>query len=111
LSEDLSGNERLKVITNYLTRMRLSDVVGQIEFSFKDALEGEMPEGYRPWFEYPSQAAQSHQVIFGHWAALAGKRINEQIQNVDGGCVWGNQLLAFRLEDQQMFAVNNPMMP
>lgn len=108
-SETLSGNMRLKVITNYLTRMRLSDATGQIEFSFKDALDVEMPEGYLPWFEYPSKTAQSHQVIFGHWAALGGKRISDQIQNVDGGCVWGKQLLAFRLEDQQMFAVDNPM--
>lgn len=108
-SESLTGNERLKVITNYLTRMRLSNAEGGIEFSFKDSLDAQMPEGYQPWFEYPSQAAQSHQIIFGHWAALNGKRISPQIQNVDGGCVWGNQLIAFRLEDQQSFAVDNPL--
>ena len=25
------------------------------------------------------------------------------------GCVWGNQLMAYRLEDQQLFAVDNPL--
>lgn len=108
-SESLTDNERLRVITNYLTRMRLSNAEGGIEFSFKDALDAPMPEGYQPWFEYPSTAAKTHQIIFGHWAALAGQRISDQIQNVDGGCVWGNQLIAFRLEDQQSFAVDNPL--
>ncbi|WP_139852994.1 symmetrical bis(5'-nucleosyl)-tetraphosphatase [Acinetobacter pullicarnis] len=108
-SEDLTGNIRLRVITNYLTRMRLSDADGGLEFSFKDALDEPMPEGFKPWFEYESQASQTHQIVFGHWAALAGRRVSAQIQNVDGGCVWGEQLLAYRLEDQQCFAVDNPM--
>ena len=109
-SETLEGNARLRCITNYLTRMRLTDAEGRLEFSFKDALSDPMPEGFQPWFEFESKAAKTHQIIFGHWAALQGKTINAQIQNVDGGCVWGNQLIAYRLEDQQSFAVDNPVM-
>lgn len=109
-SDELNGNARLRCITNYLTRMRLSNAEGRLEFSFKDALDDPMPEGFQPWFEFESKATETHQVIFGHWAALQGRRINPHIQNVDGGCVWGNQLLAYRLEDQQMFAVDNPVM-
>jgi len=108
-SADLTGNTRLRVITNYLTRMRLTDAEGGLEFSFKDALDNPMPVGFKPWFDYVSPSSESHQLIFGHWAALAGRRISDQIQNVDGGCVWGGQLIAFRLEDQQSFAVDNPM--
>ena len=108
-SDDLEGNARLRCITNYLTRMRLTDVKGRLEFSFKDALDEAMPEGFQPWFEFDSKAAQTHQIIFGHWAALQGKTVSPQIQNVDGGCVWGNQLLAYRLEDQEMFSVDNPI--
>lgn len=108
-SDDLTGHERLRCITNYLTRMRLTDAEGRLEFSFKDSLDDPMPEGFKPWFEFESQAAQTHQVIFGHWAALQGKTISTQIQNVDGGCVWGNQLLAYRLEDQSLFSVDNPV--
>lgn len=107
-SDDLQGHERLRCITNYLTRMRLTDATGRLEFSFKDSLNDPMPEGFKPWFEFESQAAKTHQVLFGHWAALQGKTVSEQIQNVDGGCVWGHQLLAYRLEDQQLFAVDNP---
>ncbi|WP_180172243.1 symmetrical bis(5'-nucleosyl)-tetraphosphatase [Acinetobacter sp. YH12023] len=109
-SDDLSGHARLRCITNYLTRMRLTDAEGRLEFSFKDSLDDPMPKGFQPWFEYESQAAQSHQILFGHWAALQGKSISAKIQNVDGGCVWGNQLMAYRLEDQHMFAVDNPVM-
>jgi bis(5'-nucleosyl)-tetraphosphatase (symmetrical) len=109
-SDQLQGHERIRCIVNYLTRMRLTDVEGRLEYSFKDALDDPMPEGFKPWFEFESQAAKSHQILFGHWAALNGKTISNKIQNVDGGCVWGNQLMAFRLEDQQMFAVDNPAM-
>ncbi|WP_180041725.1 MULTISPECIES: symmetrical bis(5'-nucleosyl)-tetraphosphatase [unclassified Acinetobacter] len=109
-SDDLSGHARLRCITNYLTRMRLTDAEGRLEFSFKDSLDDPMPKGFQPWFEFESQAAQTHQILFGHWAALQGKSISAKIQNVDGGCVWGNQLMAYRLEDQCMFAVDNPVM-
>jgi len=109
-SDQLQGHERIRCIVNYLTRMRLIDAKGRLEYSFKDALDDPMPQGFKPWFEFESQAAQTHQILFGHWAALNGKTISNKIQNVDGGCVWGNQLMAFRLEDQQMFAVDNPVM-
>lgn len=108
-SDDLTGNARLRCIVNYLTRMRLTNVEGQLEFSFKDALDNPMPEGFQPWFEFDSKAAKTHHIIFGHWAALQGKTVSDTIQNVDGGCVWGNKLMAYRLEDKHMFAVDNPV--
>lgn len=108
-SDDLQGNERLRCIVNYLTRMRLTDAEGRLEFSFKDSLDDPMPAGFKPWFEYASAAAATHQIIFGHWAALQGKTISAQIQNVDGGCVWGHQLVAYRLEDDAIFQVDNPL--
>ena len=109
-SDDLTGNSRLRSITNYLTRMRLTDQHGRLEFSFNDGLDEPMPEGFQPWFEFESKVTKTHQLIFGHWAALQGKTISPQIQNVDGGCVWGNQLIAYRLEDQLLFQVDNPLM-
>lgn len=108
-SDQLEGHERIRCIVNYLTRMRLTDAAGRLDYSFKDALDDPMPEGFKPWFEFESPAAQTHQILFGHWAALQGQTITEKIQNVDGGCVWGHQLMAFRLEDQQMFAIDNPV--
>ncbi|WP_284880626.1 symmetrical bis(5'-nucleosyl)-tetraphosphatase [Acinetobacter variabilis] len=108
-SDELEGHDRTRCIVNYLTRMRLTDAEGRLEYSFKDSLDDPMPEGFKPWFEFESKTAATHQIVFGHWAALQGKTISGRIQNVDGGCVWGNQLMAYRLEDQQMFAVDNPV--
>lgn len=108
-SDELTGHARLRCIVNYLTRMRLTDSAGRLEFSFKDSLNDPMPEGFKPWFEFASQAAQTHKVVFGHWAALQGKTISDSIQNVDGGCVWGHQLMAYRLEDKTLFSVDNPV--
>lgn len=108
-SDDLQGNARLRCITNYLTRMRLSDAHGRLEFSFKDTLDAPMPTGFKPWFDFEGRTEKTHQILFGHWAALQGKTIRPHIQNVDGGCVWGQQLIAYRLEDQQLFKVDNPL--
>lgn len=107
-SEDLQGFDRLRLITNYLTRMRLTDKAGRLEFSFKESLNDKMPKGFAPWFEFESQTAKTHQIIFGHWAALQGKTINAHIQNVDGGCVWGKHLIAYRLEDQALLKIERP---
>lgn len=101
--ESLSGYVRWRVITNYLTRMRLCDAKGRLEFEFKDDLGTAMPPGYKPWFEWPALLEPSVELFFGHWAALQGKRITPRIHALDGGCVWGGQLIAYRLEDRQLF--------
>ncbi len=101
--EHLSGYERWRVITNYFTRMRLCDENGRLEFDFKDDLSAPMPEGFKPWFEWPDQLENHTQLFFGHWAALQGKAISSHIHALDGGCVWGGQLIAYRLEDKQFF--------
>lgn len=101
--EHLSGYERWRVITNYFTRMRLCDENGRLEFDFKDDLSAPMPEGFKPWFEWSDQLENHIQLFFGHWAALQGKSISSHIHALDGGCVWGGQLIAYRLEDKQFF--------
>lgn len=108
-NDDLSGNIRLRVITNYLTRMRLSDAQSALEFEFKAGLDDEMPEGYQPWFNFNGQVEQTHQIIFGHWAALQAKPIRQNVVAVDGGCVWGGELVAFNLKNEEQFKVFNPL--
>jgi len=45
-SDKLQGNARLRCITNYLTRMRLSNAEGRLEFSFMDSLDDPMSAGF-----------------------------------------------------------------
>src|SRR5690606_2875701 len=102
-SDKLTGAARLRTITNYFTRMRLCDAQGKLEFKFKDDLNASLPAGFKPWFEWPSQVSMHTQLFFGHWAALQGQTRTANICALDGGCVWGGQLIAYRLEDAQRF--------
>lgn len=99
--DDLTGYARLRLITNYLTRMRLCDAQGRLEFEFKDDLDAPMPDGFQPWFNWPSQIEAD--LFFGHWAALQGRDVGHNKYALDGGCVWGGELIAYRLEDAQVF--------
>ena len=107
-SDDLEGHARLRLITNYLTRMRLLDSAGRLEFSFKESLHDPMPTGFAPWFSYP-HAARQQQLLFGHWAALQGQTLAKHILALDGGCVWGGVLIAIELVSGTKTSVKNPL--
>lgn len=103
-SNDLQGYPRLRAIANYFTRMRLCNKDGTLEFSFKESLSDPMPEGFLPWFYW--QVPRKRKILFGHWAALEAKIQTEQVQALDAGCVWGGQLLAYRLNDGKITSVH-----
>ncbi|GGO86404.1 bis(5'-nucleosyl)-tetraphosphatase, symmetrical [Marinobacterium nitratireducens] len=98
----LEGWARLRVITNYLTRMRFCDDNGRLDFSAKGGLETQ-PPGFRPWYAHKRRADEAR-IIFGHWAALEGGASDHRLFSLDTGCVWGNRLTAMRLEDQAFFS-------
>lgn len=95
--DELEGMPRLRLITNYLTRMRLVDAEGALEFEHKGALI-DVPEGRYPWYEFSDLAEWSGKVLFGHWAALDGETGKNNIIALDTGCVWGRKLTALCLE-------------
>lgn len=99
--EGLSGYERLRVIVNAMTRLRLCDENGRMEFSHKTDLTG-TPPGFMPWFEVPGRAHAGTPIVWGHWAAL-GLVLRSDVLGIDTGCVWGRELSALRLEDRQLF--------
>lgn len=103
-SESLTGFARLRAITNYFTRMRLCKQDGTLEFNFKSSLDDEMPEGFLPWFEWP--VPRQRKVLFGHWAALKAEIDLPHARALDGGCVWGNCLVAYRLSDGKIFTTS-----
>jgi len=47
----LSGLDRLRVITNYLTRIRFCDAIGTMRLNIKEGLWA-APVGYKPWYYY-----------------------------------------------------------
>ena len=104
--DKLAGWDRLRVIINAMTRMRLCTVNGRMEFQHKGKPEN-LPEGFMPWFDVPDRRSANVTLICGHWSAL-GLRIAPNLFAIDGGCLWGRQLCAVRLEDRKVFQLNCP---
>ena len=74
-SDDLTGMTRLRVITNYLTRMRYCTKKGKLDLISKgstptaNALAGKK---VAPWFSHENRLTKTDRVIFGHWASIDG---------------------------------------
>jgi bis(5'-nucleosyl)-tetraphosphatase (symmetrical) len=96
-SNSLKGYERLRLITNALTRMRFCTPSGQMEFESKEGLE-HGPKGYIPWFNVPKRKTIGTLIYFGHWSTLGLLRRNNVI-GLDTGCVWGGKLTALEIAD------------
>jgi bis(5'-nucleosyl)-tetraphosphatase (symmetrical) len=105
-SKDLKGTERLRLITNYFTRMRFCDSSGRLELSSKAGINS-APIGYLPWYSHYNRKTYDDKIIFGHWAALEGNADHHNVFAIDTGCVWGGELTMMRLEDEKLFSAKN----
>lgn len=103
----LKGDDRLRVIINAMTRMRLCSADGEMEFRHKLAPVN-MPPGYMPWYAVPTRASRGTPIVFGHWASL-GVVFAQNVIGLDSGCVWGRKLTALRLEDRRTFQCGCPV--
>jgi len=102
-SDDLEGMERLRLITNYFTRMRYCADDGRLDLESKGPLSD--PGGpaaqnkeLDAWFNHPHRKTAYDRIIFGHWASLQGKTSSANAIGLDTGCVWGNAMTLFCLE-------------
>ena len=102
-NDTLDGYDRLRVITNALTRMRICTDEGEMQFKFKGEL-ADIPEDFMPWFDVPDRASEQSTVVFGHWSAL-GLIVRPNVIALDTGCLWGGKLTAIRLEDRKIFQI------
>ena len=96
-SNSLKGYERLRAITNSLTRMRFCTSNGKMEFESKEGLNA-APKGYVPWFKVPKRKTRDTLVYFGHWSTLGLLR-EQNVIGLDTGCVWGGKLTAMEIPD------------
>lgn len=101
--DDLTGYDRLRVITNVMTRMRVCTADGALDFSFKGGLV-DVPKGFTPWFDLPNRASKNQAIIVGHWSAL-GLHQSNNVYALDTGCLWGGHLTAMCLETKQVTQV------
>lgn len=102
--DDLQGGERLRLITNYFTRMRFCSPAGEIDLRSKHAPE-DAPEGMAPWYSHPARATRDDRVIFGHWATLRGRANTPNVFALDTGCVYGSELTLLDLGNQRLSCV------
>lgn len=102
-TNDLAGWDRLRVITNYLTRLRFCTEEGTMDLNVKEGL-AYAPPGFKPWYAFERITPKAN-ILFGHWAALEGITGRENVYALDTGCVWGRELTMMRLEDHKLFSV------
>ena len=66
-SPDLDGWERLRFITNCLTRIRYCSAGGALDLAEKGVPGA---ASALPWFEVAGRKSRTDKILFGHWAAL-----------------------------------------
>ncbi|MBD2840293.1 symmetrical bis(5'-nucleosyl)-tetraphosphatase [Pseudomonas sp. JM0905a] len=94
---ELHGVTRLRVITNYFTRMRFCRADGTLDLKSKEGLDT-APPGFAPWFSYPERKTRGQKIIFGHWAALEGNCNEPGLYALDTGCVWGGSMTLLNID-------------
>jgi bis(5'-nucleosyl)-tetraphosphatase (symmetrical) len=95
-SDELRGIDRLRFITNCLTRVRCCQRSGAIDLKYKGTLD-QVPDHLTPWFRVTNRRSGNNTVVFGHWSALGFYR-GDNVIGLDTGCVWGNSLCALRID-------------
>lgn len=105
-SDSLSGFERLRFITNCLTRLRFCHSDGTLELKYKGRID-QAPGNLYPWFRAPNRRTRDARIVCGHWSALGFHRENG-VMSIDTGCVWGQQLCAIDLEKEAATPVYVP---
>lgn len=105
--KELDGWERLRFITNTLTRIRYIGPGGRLNLT-ESPSPGGQTDSLIPWFESKKRRSLGEAIIFGHWATLQLENKVDPVHRVfhlDTGCVWGGTLTALRLDDERYFSV------
>jgi bis(5'-nucleosyl)-tetraphosphatase (symmetrical) len=98
-----SSEEKVRFALAAFTLLRTCNNSGLINIDFTGILN-DVPYGFNPWFT--TRNDHNFKIFFGHWAALGPYRY-KNYYCLDSGCGWGKPLSALRLEDYQLFQVDN----
>lgn len=98
---DLAVEERLRTITNVLTRMRFCSGDGRLDLSTKGGADN-APPGFAPWFQHLHSDWSGWTLVFGHWSQL-GLYEAGGVVCLDSGCVWGGALSALVVEGDERY--------
>jgi bis(5'-nucleosyl)-tetraphosphatase (symmetrical) len=104
-NDRLTGQERLRYITNAFTRMRFCDESGYLDLKADGNISTD-PHRFHPWFDFRNPQQDKVNIVFGHWAALNGQCDAPGCYALDTGCAWGYSLTALRLEDKKRFSIS-----
>jgi len=99
--DDLTGTTRLRVITNYLTRMRYCTRQGALDLQSKGPTPGSSCLGEQKvsaWFSHKNRKTANDKILFGHWASIVGQTDSANAIGLDTGCVWDGALSLYHLE-------------
>lgn len=83
-----------------LTRIRACHGDGTMDERFTGPAD-QVPEGTRPWFDWPPENPRELPVVFGHWAAL-DVVVRKDVIALDSGCVWRKALTAIDLDTREI---------
>ena len=97
-SDELTGMTRLRVITNYLTRMRFCTSQGVLDLDSKGPSPDLGKVAVSAWFSHPRRKTAKDRILFGHWASIEGQTDHPNAIGLDTGCVWGGALSLYELE-------------
>jgi len=103
-SDDLEGAERLRFTVNAFTRMRFCDQKGALTFTDKNNPD-KAPAHLLPWFKVKKRKNRDVRIIFGHWSTL-GYMHDDNLIALDTGCVWGGELTAIRVDQNNSTPVS-----
>ncbi|MFK7975831.1 MAG: symmetrical bis(5'-nucleosyl)-tetraphosphatase [Halioglobus sp.] len=106
-SDELTGTDRLRVITNYFTRMRFCSREGELDLKNKGGIEPALAgqsNGMQPWFSHVNRKMAGQPIVFGHWAALEGNTGRDDAIGLDTGCVWDAAMTLYNIETRERWA-------
>jgi bis(5'-nucleosyl)-tetraphosphatase (symmetrical) len=109
-SDNLQGIDRVRFITNALTRMRYCDDDNSLDMICKLPV-AEAPDELIPWFNANNRKPISETILHGHWAALNASDVIDGVVSLDTGCVWGGRLSAWCIEEKRWYSVAGETRP